>query len=306
MPEVRYPMRVVSQRTGLSTHVLRVWERRYKAVVPERTATNRRLYSEREIVRLTYLARLTEGGQGIGQLASLSTEELAELVAAGTEVVAAERHHNRAETLLNQAWACVISLDSAGLYAVLDRAGLALGVSGFAMNVVVPLVTRIGDSWGTGEISAAEEHAASFTIREVLFSVSRPFVETSGAPNLVVTTPLGQLHELGAALVSAIARRDGWNVIYLGPSLPAVEIARVAGQREAKAVALSIVYPGDDQNLHDELNQLHRLVPDDTEILVGGRLASAYASTLEDLGLMPMENLTDLKVRLDELRGRLE
>lgn len=297
-------MRVVSQRTGLSPHVLRVWERRYEAVVPERTETNRRLYTEREILRLSYLARLTEEGQGISQLASLSTETLAEMVAEGTEASPTARDLSLHDTLLEEAWACVTKLDSVGLYDVLDRAGLALGVSGFSMNVVVPLVDRIGASWGTGEISAAEEHAASVAIREALFAISRPFAESSDAPNLVVTTPQGQLHELGAALVSAIARRDGWNVIYLGPSLPAMEIARVAEVREAKAVALSIVYPGDDQNLHDELNHLHRLVPDGTEILVGGRSASAYASTLAELGLKPIESLAELKVRLDELRAR--
>ena len=49
-------MKMVSQRTGLSAHVLRVWERRYEAVTPDRTGTNRRLYSEEEVHRLELMA----------------------------------------------------------------------------------------------------------------------------------------------------------------------------------------------------------------------------------------------------------
>ena len=57
MSDLRHPMKIVTQRTGLSAHVVRVWERRYGAVTPDRTGSNRRLYSEEEIDRLKALIR---------------------------------------------------------------------------------------------------------------------------------------------------------------------------------------------------------------------------------------------------------
>src|SRR3954453_16918076 len=86
---------------------------------------------------------------------------------------------------------------------------------------------------------------------------------------LVVATPNGQLHELGALLASAAASNLGWLVTYLGASLPAAEIAGAARQNQARAVALSLVYPEDDQKLEGELFRLRESLPAEVTLLVG-------------------------------------
>ena len=58
-------MKTASARTGLSPHVIRVWEQRYKAVVPARTETNRRVYSEEQVERLRLLGMATRAGHSI-------------------------------------------------------------------------------------------------------------------------------------------------------------------------------------------------------------------------------------------------
>ena len=78
---------------------------------------------------------------------------------------------------------------------------------------------------------------------------------------LVVATPAGQIHELGALLVGAAAANLGWHVTYLGASLPAAEIAGAARQNRARAVALSLVYPEDDPRLEGELTRLRESLP---------------------------------------------
>jgi AAA family ATP:ADP antiporter len=70
---------VVARRTGLSAHVIRIWEKRYGAVEPERTGTNRRLYSDEQIERLSLLRDLTQAGHRIGHVAKLPTEKLRQL-----------------------------------------------------------------------------------------------------------------------------------------------------------------------------------------------------------------------------------
>ena len=67
MIRVKYPIKAVALRTGLSAYVIRMWEQRYSAVEPERTDTNRRLYSPGQIERLTLLRELTQTGQSISQ-----------------------------------------------------------------------------------------------------------------------------------------------------------------------------------------------------------------------------------------------
>jgi DNA-binding transcriptional MerR regulator/methylmalonyl-CoA mutase cobalamin-binding subunit len=307
MSDFRYPMRLVAQRTGLSPHVLRAWERRYEAVTPERSETNRRLYSEAEIIRLELMARLTEAGNSIRQIAALSTTELETMAGAlPSPTVTPSRSETSSpdQALLEEAWSCVVDLDSPALSKVLNRATVSLGISKFSADLIVPLIERIGTAWQSGEISAAEEHAASALIKEVLFTTSRPFAESTGAPNLVVATPAGQLHELGAVLVSCTARRDGWQVTYLGPSLPAAEIARAAIRNQSLAVGLSIVYPSDDPQLPAELLQLRQSLPDEVSILIGGRSAGSYNETAKEIGAKIVTDLAVLALELDKIRSR--
>ena len=82
MNEAHYPIQLVARLTGLSAHVIRIWEQRYRAVEPQRTATNRRLYSQRDIERLNLLRDLTQAGHSIGQVAQLPTDKLGKLVVA--------------------------------------------------------------------------------------------------------------------------------------------------------------------------------------------------------------------------------
>ena len=74
--ETRYRIGAVCRLTGLSQHVLRVWEKRYGVVEPMRSETQRRLYSESDVNRLSLLKTLVDRGQAIGSIANLDTAEL--------------------------------------------------------------------------------------------------------------------------------------------------------------------------------------------------------------------------------------
>ncbi|HWC58696.1 MAG TPA: MerR family transcriptional regulator, partial [Verrucomicrobiae bacterium] len=76
MEEPLLTIQAVSRRTGLSPHVIRIWEKRYNAVLPSRTESNRRLYSGEEIERLALLRDVSRAGHTISSIARLSTPEL--------------------------------------------------------------------------------------------------------------------------------------------------------------------------------------------------------------------------------------
>ena len=120
----------------------------------------------------------------------------------------------------------------------------------------------------------------------------------------MVATPTGQLHELGAVLVSSTARCLGWDVTYLGASLPAAEIARAAVRSGSLVVGLSIVYPGDDPQLPDELRRLRGLLPPETSLLIGGRAACSYEAVIGEIGATNVTDLGGVKTELEKLRAR--
>lgn len=270
-------------------------------VTPTRTETNRRVYSEEEVQRLELLHRATQAGHNIGNIAQLPNETLLKL---GAQAIRVPTHttSTEAEQLVEEGIAAVKQLETRLLEDVLTRGAVALGQHGLLERVVAPLTRRIGELWRDGTIMAAHEHFASSIIRSFLARNSKPFALNGIAPVLVVGTPSGQLHELGAVMVAAAANDLGWRVVYVGASLPASEIAGSAVQHRAKAVALSIVYPDDDPGLATELENLRKYLPPEIHILVGGRASSSYTPALEKIGALRAKELKDLYDHLERIR----
>jgi MerR family transcriptional regulator, light-induced transcriptional regulator len=305
MAEANHAIKAVARQTGLSAHVIRIWEKRYGAVKPMRTGTNRRLYSEEQIERLCLLRDALQAGHSIGAVAALPTAKLRQIAKqAGDRNGEARRPpvSSPAAALLEECLEAVKNLDPRALEEGLKRGATQFGGQGLLQRVIAPLAQTIGDLWRDGDISAAHEHFASAVIRIFLGHAARPFVGTENAPVIVVATPSGQLHELGALLVGAAAANLGWHVTYLGASLPAAEIAGAARQNRARAVALSLVYPEDDPRLEVELTRLRELLPPEVPLLAGGRAVPAYRDALEEIGALQMKDLAQLCSALDELR----
>ncbi|MBE7503880.1 MAG: MerR family transcriptional regulator [Verrucomicrobiales bacterium] len=303
-------MKSVAQRTGLSPHVIRVWERRYGAVEPGRTTTNRRLYSDAEVGRLALLGAATRAGHSIGTIARLPDDQLRALAGSGSVFARREpdgNGHGSAllpeDGLLAAALSGIRNLDGRTLEATLQRAGVELGAQGSLLRVVAPLVQRLGDLWHNGDLTAAQEHFATGVLRTHLAHLARPYALAEHAPGLLVATPAGQLHEMGALLAAAAAAGHGWRVTYLGTSLPAVEIAGGAVRSRARAVALSLVYPEDDPELGGQLEELRRLLPAGLPVLVGGRAAAAYGEALARADAQIVKDLVDFCRQLDEIRA---
>jgi methylmalonyl-CoA mutase cobalamin-binding subunit len=103
-------------------------------------------------------------------------------------------------------------------------------------------------------------------------------------------------------MAASTARREGWNVLYLGANLPAEEIASTV-QPGVKAVALSISYPLDDPHLPLELKKLRQCLPTGIRILAGGRAAPAYAEVLASIHAITATTLTEFSRHLEALRS---
>ncbi len=305
--ESLHPIRAVAGRTGLTSHVIRAWEKRYGAVEPVRTATNRRLYTESDIERLKLLKRAIDGGRGIGHVATLPDDELQRLVAADGPLPAAGQAAGPGaappERLVAGCLEAIHLLDPKSLEECLLRASIGMPTLRFLEDVVMPLMDQVGERWHEGKLRPAHEHLATATVRSVLGNLISPGPVDPGAPELVVATPAGQWHELGALAGAVAAAAAGWRVTYLGANLPAEDIAAAARERKARAVAISLVYPESDAHLHAEIARLHRLLPEGTTLVAGGRAASSYAPALTRMGAVQVTSLADLSQALAAVRS---
>lgn len=305
-----YSIQAVVHETGITAHVLRVWEKRYRAVVPKRTKTQRRSYSEADIRRLKLLRQATLLGHPISSAAKLSNEKLEKLLrgkhAPSSGLSSRSIGRNAAATdtpTIRDCITAVRAFDEEALNTILSRSVVESGYNAVLRHIIAPLTQRLGDLWSDGTLKMAHEHFATGAIRAFLLNPARQYAGATSTATLIAATPQGQLHELGAVMAASLAAEQGWHAIYLGPSLPAAEIAGATLQNKARAVVLSIIYPEDDPNVERELNELRRFLPTNVAVLVCGRAADRYARAIAATGAIFVKDLAHLQVELAKIRA---
>lgn len=282
--DARYSVGAITRATGLSAHVLRAWERRYGAVEPRRTAGGTRRYREADLRRLVLLRRAVESGHSIGAVARLPEADLERMLeesappppsAAGAVLAAVQRLDGReADRLLAMHFA-------------------ALGPRSFAHEIAIPLLQEVGRRWEAGELGVAEEHLASSLARNLLGAALRGSDVAARSVPMLFTTPSGERHEFGVLLGALLAVASGANAVYLGPDLPASDVAHAASKLGAGAVVLGVV------GLHRRETQryveaLRSLLAPGVEIWLGGGPGADIEAAP---GLLRLADLPELERR---------
>jgi methanogenic corrinoid protein MtbC1 len=306
----RHPINFVSQRTGLSAHLIRAWERRHQAVSPSRSNTNRRLFSDAEIDRLKILKRLVDSGHSIGQIAGLTQERLEAILDIGEDdrtngaTSPPQDGSGELENMISRCQAAVLAYSPMELRAALAQAQIDLPQITILEGLLGPMMDWIGEEWHNGTIRVAQEHMASAVVRDFLGEMRQAQRHVAEAPGLIATTPTGEWHEFGALMAAAVAAIDGWRDIYLGCNLPAQEIAGAVQKNDVQAVALSISFPGDDPRILAEAKRVRTHVSERVPVLVGGAGAVQQRAILENAGLECIPSLEAFRAHLTDLRGK--
>jgi MerR family transcriptional regulator, light-induced transcriptional regulator len=303
-----FSIKMASQKSGLSPHVIRIWERRYGAVQPSRSAANRRLYSESDIEKLILLRKATKVGHHISDIAALendSLEKMSQAAVTNSPLITPDSkttQDQKDQTELSKLIEAMRALDAARLESLLKDSLLRLGHRGLLNRIIAPCAQELGKLWAEGVLTAAHEHFATAIFKVFLAKATEPFIASNDAPLLVAATPAGQIHELGAQIAASAAATSGWRVIYLGANLPAAEIAGAARQHDALAVALSIVYPPDDPNLPREIENLADYLNERTKIICGGRASRYYYAAMQKPKIIYCPGIEDIYDTLDTIR----
>ena len=301
----RHPIGVVSSRTGIPQDVLRAWEKRYNAVIPTRSATGRRLYTDGDIDKLRLLKNAVAAGRRISDVAAMSLDKLNDLVDEDRKQAVLPGKRERAaggdrKGYLAEVLSALEAFDVDLLEKTLESAAVSLGLPALRRQVFIPLLQTVGDRWQDGSLRIVHEHVASAVVRSFLERMAKNG-GSPASPHVLVTTPSGQRHELGALIAGAVALEHGWNVGYLGPDLPAEEIAAAVKNIRPRAVALSVVYADGLLQLQEEFRKLRRYLDENVAVVAGGRAVAAMKPFFDSLGITTVNDLGDFPGVLSSL-----
>ncbi|TVQ90888.1 MAG: MerR family transcriptional regulator [Bacteroidetes bacterium] len=226
---IKYSINDLEKITGIKAHTIRIWEKRYNVVCPQRTDTNIRFYNDEDLKKLLNISTLNKHGFKISDIIKLSHEGLCQ------KVLEISNTSNDYESYINNLIVSMIEMDEDKFEKVLTSAVIKIGFERTITNIIYKFLEKVGLLWQVGTINPAQEHFITNLIRQKLI-LAIDGQENSPKPDaktFLLFLPEKELHELGLLFYSYIIKRAGHRVIYLGQSVPLKDILEVIKIRNA-------------------------------------------------------------------------
>lgn len=268
-----YSIKDLEYLSGIKAHTIRIWEKRYHLLDPDRTDTNIRSYSDDDVRRILNVAMLVKNGYKISTVASFDGSKLQ------GEVLRLNRNVSDPLNNIDQLIFQTVNLDSFGFEELLDQLISESGFSKTIQLVIFPFFERIGVLWQAGSIFAAHEHFVSNLIRNRLIRETGRFESSKSAKTALFFLRENEWHEMGLLYFNFLAAEAGLHCVYLGQSLPFGDLANLLINTEFDFVCTSFIQAIEKPELEQYLANLS-LVFNRNKILVSGRQLAIHKPKL--------------------------
>jgi MerR family transcriptional regulator, light-induced transcriptional regulator len=233
-----YSIKELEKFSGVKAHTIRTWEKRYALVKPRRTPTKVRLYSDSDLRKIMNVAIATNAGVKISKIASLSADQLSDLVLKGSA------NRQAVATPIDKLILATVSMDERLFTKELRKIEATKGFEATVLEVLYPLLEKIGVLWQTGEVTPAQEHFISNLIRQKMFvAIDRLPLPDAKASKVILFLPEHEFHEIGLLFYHYLVRHVGHAGIYLGQSVPYDDLKRVVAAHKPRWIITSIITP---------------------------------------------------------------
>jgi hypothetical protein len=250
---------------------LRTWEARYGFPVPERKPSGHRVYPLSSVPRLRRIAEALSRGHRAGDVVGATDEALAGLLQATASPardgrpLAVEPPGSQADVLK-----AVATFDAGGLTRILLGDWARLGPLDFLRTRIAPAIREVGDAWESGRLEIRHEHFFSEKVGDLLRSLRLPFEERATGPLVVCSSLPGEGHALGLHMAALVLAVTGCRLLFVGTEVPVAQVASLAKDRNARAVALSVSRASRGAAMTTQIASLRRMLPRRVRLVVGG------------------------------------
>ncbi|WP_428742578.1 MerR family transcriptional regulator [Tenacibaculum sp.] len=202
--------------SGIKAHTIRIWEKRYNLLSPERTDTNIRYYSSENLQKLLNVVLLNNNNIKISKIAEMSDDtiilkarELAFKMAVNDEAV-------------NSLKLAMFQFDKTLFNKTYNRLMQRKSFREVFQDVFVPFLDHVGLLWQTDTLLPAHEHFISnLIVQKIQINIEKlEHLVSNSNVTYVLFLPENEIHELGLLYLNYELILRGYETIYLGQSLP--------------------------------------------------------------------------------------
>jgi MerR family transcriptional regulator, light-induced transcriptional regulator len=275
-----FPIRVLSEKTGVAPTTLRAWERRYGLLKPQRTPKGHRLYNSNDVEAVNRIVNLLNENYTISKaINAIKLEEIQEKIETRSDPEKPntdhwDEFHKRFLTAIEQ-------FDEYKLDNIYNEALSLYPIDLVSSQILRPLLATLGQRWESRDAGIAEEHFFTSYLRNKVGARLHHISGKNQGRRILLACMPGEFHELGSLLFGLSAMSRGYRILFLGADLPLDQIHHVVETTEIDAVLLSAV----NVTLRGQISrQLEKLAADlNVPVMLGGTGAMNIADLNDEL-----------------------
>ncbi len=281
-----YKIKDIEILTGIKAHTLRIWELRYDILIPSRTETKIRTYSDEELVYLLNIRILLDHGMKISRVAEYSRDDIKGKVA---EIKLNTPNGSAQEKLI----VSLVEMDEIMFNETLNEVIEATTLEEAFLGCLIPFFDRIGVMWLTGSINPAQEHFISNLVRQkIIAEINKLKVPDNPQHPVILYLPEHEWHEIGLLFYHYLLRVKGIYTLYLGQSLPYDSLVLSIEKVQPSCLVSSWSTSVEESYLKSYFEQMRRQFPD-LNIIAGGAQIGINLAILEAY-ITPLQYSGDL------------
>ncbi|TBW28341.1 MerR family transcriptional regulator [Gramella sp. KN1008] len=245
--------------SGIKAHTIRIWEKRYNILHPERTDTNIRTYDGDNLQKLLNIAFLNSHGYKISRISKMKEEEINNLV---QRISASASEENRSRNAFKLA---MMNFDERLFQNTYNKLREKKTFREVFHDVFLPLLDEIGMLWQTDTIKPIHEHYITELIKQKIYlniselKFSNP-IESGDEKMYVLFLPDNEIHDLGILYLNYELLAAGRNAIYLGPSLPLENIDYLLDKHDNLIFISYLTVSPTNTNIHEFIDKFQKQV----------------------------------------------
>ncbi len=282
-----YSIKDLEKLSGIKAHTIRIWEQRYEILQPQRTKSNIRYYQDYDLKVLLNIALLNKNGIKISKIADMSHLEIAEKVAAISEI------NVESPTQLDALTISMIEMDEYKFDRIISTNIQQMGFEKAMLEVIFPFLDKIGMLWLTGSIEPIQESFISNLIRQKIIVAidNEPVPVGNDLPKFFIYTPPGERQELSILLMHFLIKSRKKKVIYLGQDISIQDLKDAHRINTPDFIFTLISESFTKKPIKDYVDDLSRAFPNTKLILSGYQVISQNISSSKNIKVL--ESLSD-------------
>ena len=238
IPVGTYSIKELERLSGIKAHTIRIWEKRYKIIEPQRTSTNIRFYSDDDLKKIMNVSALNSHGVKISKIADMSGDEINRQIFSITDT------QTSASSYIEQLVLAMIDLEEEKFDKIITSLVKKFGFERAVTEAIYPFLEKIGILWQTQNITPAHEHFISNLIRQkVIVAIDSLPLNSESKKRVVLFLPEHEQHEIGLLFNYYLIRKAGFKCYYLGQNVPHNDLIEIVKTHKPHILVTAIISP---------------------------------------------------------------